>query len=80
MKEKILSQGNELGGGTPEDFVALVKAEGAALEQGGQGREDDRGLTWRAARPVQPEGFARTGAHVLQRRFYFTVSTSAVNT
>ena len=27
VKEKILSQGNELGGGTPEDFVALVKAE-----------------------------------------------------
>ena len=27
MKDKILSQGNELGGGTPEDFVALVKAE-----------------------------------------------------
>ena len=27
VKEKILSQGNELGGGTPQDFVALVKAE-----------------------------------------------------
>jgi len=27
VKEKILSQGNELGGGTPEDFVALVKSE-----------------------------------------------------
>lgn len=27
VKEKILSQGNELGGGTPQDFVALVKSE-----------------------------------------------------
>jgi len=27
VKEKIVSQGNELGGGTPQDFVALVKAE-----------------------------------------------------
>ena len=27
LKEKILSQGNELGGGTPGDFVALVKSE-----------------------------------------------------
>jgi len=27
VKEKILSQGNELGGGSPQDFVALVKAE-----------------------------------------------------
>jgi tripartite-type tricarboxylate transporter receptor subunit TctC len=27
LKEKILSQGNELGGGSPEDFVALVKSE-----------------------------------------------------
>jgi tripartite-type tricarboxylate transporter receptor subunit TctC len=27
LKEKILSQGNELGGGTPEEFIALVKSE-----------------------------------------------------
>jgi tripartite-type tricarboxylate transporter receptor subunit TctC len=27
VKDKILSQGNELGGGTPEDFIALVKSE-----------------------------------------------------
>jgi tripartite-type tricarboxylate transporter receptor subunit TctC len=27
VKEKILSQGNEMGGGTPEVFAALVKAE-----------------------------------------------------
>jgi tripartite-type tricarboxylate transporter receptor subunit TctC len=27
VKEKILSQGNELGGGTPEQFAALIKAE-----------------------------------------------------
>jgi tripartite-type tricarboxylate transporter receptor subunit TctC len=27
VKDKILSQGNELGGGSPEDFVALVKSE-----------------------------------------------------
>ena len=27
IKEKILSQGNEIGGGTPEQFAALIKAE-----------------------------------------------------
>ncbi len=27
LKDKILSQGNELGGGTPEQFAALIKAE-----------------------------------------------------
>ena len=27
VKEKILSQGNEMGGGTPELFAALIKAE-----------------------------------------------------
>ena len=27
VKEKILAQGNEVGGGSPQDFVALVKAE-----------------------------------------------------
>ena len=27
VKEKILSQGNELGGGTPEQFAALIKVE-----------------------------------------------------
>lgn len=27
VKEKILSQGNEVGGGTPEQFAALIKAE-----------------------------------------------------
>jgi tripartite-type tricarboxylate transporter receptor subunit TctC len=27
LKQKILSQGNELGGGTPEAFAALIKAE-----------------------------------------------------
>ena len=27
LKEKILSQGNEIGGGTPEQFAALIKAE-----------------------------------------------------
>jgi len=27
VKDKILSQGNEVGGGTPEQFVALIKAE-----------------------------------------------------
>lgn len=27
LKEKILSQGNEVGGGTPEAFAALIKAE-----------------------------------------------------
>lgn len=27
VKEKILSQGNEMGGGTPEQFAALIKAE-----------------------------------------------------
>ena len=27
VKEKILSQGNELGGGTPEQFAALIQAE-----------------------------------------------------
>jgi tripartite-type tricarboxylate transporter receptor subunit TctC len=27
IKEKILSQGNELGGGTPEQFAALIKSE-----------------------------------------------------
>jgi len=27
LKEKILSQGNEVGGGTPEQFAALIKAE-----------------------------------------------------
>ena len=27
LKQKILSQGNEVGGGTPEAFAALIKAE-----------------------------------------------------
>jgi hypothetical protein len=27
VKEKILSQGNELGGGTPEQFATLIKTE-----------------------------------------------------
>lgn len=27
LKEKIMSQGNEVGGGTPEQFAALIKAE-----------------------------------------------------
>ena len=27
VKEKILSQGNELGGGTPEQFAALIRSE-----------------------------------------------------
>jgi tripartite-type tricarboxylate transporter receptor subunit TctC len=27
VKEKILSQGNEMGGGTPELFAALIKSE-----------------------------------------------------
>jgi tripartite-type tricarboxylate transporter receptor subunit TctC len=27
VKEKITSQGNELGGGTPEQFAALIRAE-----------------------------------------------------
>jgi len=27
VKEKILSQGNEIGGGSPEQFAALIKAE-----------------------------------------------------
>jgi tripartite-type tricarboxylate transporter receptor subunit TctC len=27
LREKILSQGNEIGGGTPEQFAALIKAE-----------------------------------------------------
>jgi tripartite-type tricarboxylate transporter receptor subunit TctC len=27
VKDKILSQGNEMGGGTPEQFAALIKAE-----------------------------------------------------
>mgnify|MGYP000706357470 CR=1 FL=1 len=27
LREKILSQGNELGGGTPEQFAALIKVE-----------------------------------------------------
>jgi tripartite-type tricarboxylate transporter receptor subunit TctC len=27
VKEKILNQGNEVGGGTPEQFAALIKAE-----------------------------------------------------
>jgi tripartite-type tricarboxylate transporter receptor subunit TctC len=27
LREKILSQGNEVGGGTPEQFAALIKAE-----------------------------------------------------
>ena len=27
VKEKILSQGNEMGGGTPEQFAALIKSE-----------------------------------------------------
>ena len=27
VKEKILSQGNEIGGGTPEQFAALIKSE-----------------------------------------------------
>jgi tripartite-type tricarboxylate transporter receptor subunit TctC len=29
VKDKLLSQGNELGGGTPEQFAALIKAEAA---------------------------------------------------
>jgi tripartite-type tricarboxylate transporter receptor subunit TctC len=29
IREQMLSQGNEIGGGTPEQFVALVKAEAA---------------------------------------------------
>ncbi len=29
VREKILGQGNEVGGGTPEQFVALIKAEAA---------------------------------------------------
>ena len=29
LREKILSQGNEVGGGTPEQFAALIKAETA---------------------------------------------------
>ena len=29
LKEKMLSQGNEIGGGTPEQFAALIKAEAA---------------------------------------------------
>jgi tripartite-type tricarboxylate transporter receptor subunit TctC len=29
IREQMLSQGNEIGGGTPEQFVALVKAESA---------------------------------------------------
>ena len=29
LRQKILSQGNEVGGGTPEQFAALVKAEAA---------------------------------------------------
>jgi len=28
VKDRILEQGNEVGGGTPEEFVALVKSEG----------------------------------------------------
>jgi tripartite-type tricarboxylate transporter receptor subunit TctC len=27
LREQILSQGNEVGGGTPEQFAALIKAE-----------------------------------------------------
>jgi tripartite-type tricarboxylate transporter receptor subunit TctC len=27
VKEKIISQGNEVGGGTPEQFAALIRAE-----------------------------------------------------
>jgi tripartite-type tricarboxylate transporter receptor subunit TctC len=27
VKDKILSQGNEIGGGTPEQFAALIKSE-----------------------------------------------------
>jgi tripartite-type tricarboxylate transporter receptor subunit TctC len=27
VKDKILSQGNEIGGGTPEQFAALIKTE-----------------------------------------------------
>jgi tripartite-type tricarboxylate transporter receptor subunit TctC len=27
VKDKILSQGNEMGGGTPEQFAALIKSE-----------------------------------------------------
>jgi tripartite-type tricarboxylate transporter receptor subunit TctC len=27
VKDKILSQGNEMGGGTPEVFAALIKTE-----------------------------------------------------
>ncbi len=29
VREKILGQGNEVGGGTPEQFAALIKAEAA---------------------------------------------------
>ena len=29
LKEKMLSQGNEIGGGTPEQFAALIKSEAA---------------------------------------------------
>ena len=28
IKEQMLAQGNELGGGTPEQFAAHIKAEG----------------------------------------------------
>jgi tripartite-type tricarboxylate transporter receptor subunit TctC len=44
VKEKILSQGNEVGGGTPQDFVALVKSEEPEVGEGGQRQQDDRGL------------------------------------
>jgi tripartite-type tricarboxylate transporter receptor subunit TctC len=33
VKEKILSQGNEVGGGTPEQFAALIKAEAPRCEK-----------------------------------------------
>ena len=29
LREQMLSQGNEIGGGTPEQFAALIKAEAA---------------------------------------------------
>ena len=29
LRELMLSQGNEIGGGTPADFAALIKAEAA---------------------------------------------------
>jgi tripartite-type tricarboxylate transporter receptor subunit TctC len=29
LREQMLSQGNEIGGGTPEQFAALIKSEAA---------------------------------------------------